>query len=244
MRPSQIPILLRPQAAAVVGGVSTLVQTTGKKTVEASTNATDSFVFPSNLTPGNTVVICITTYQKSHLTPTGIACGVDAMTKDTTLQMSGSADPNYWLSIWRKSGVTGGSATVTVTWDPGDLSESYFCASAEEWSGWQVSPLDRVPTPIEDTSFSFSPSITSAVTTQAKEVVYAAASVRGIEGTLLAGGPSSGFTQTVLENSGTLRPLAAGYKQVAATGAQTATFSNSAGSAAYFEMVMVTYKVN
>lgn len=223
------------------GSPATLVQATALQSVVASTSATNLFpsIFANNVTAGNTVVMCITTHQQGHFAPTAIAVGADAMTKDTTIQMNGSVNSNYWLSIWRKTNCTGGTKNITVTWDASNLNDSYCTFTAEEWSGWLSSPVDQTPTPVEGINVTGG-SITSGVTSQAAEVVYAAANVRESEATGLAG--PSGYTQTGLDTSGLILPIASGYKIVAATAAQTASFTHP--FVVGLDMVMVTYKTN
>lgn len=233
MRPNQIPILLRSAPAAAVTGAP--VQTTGNKHITASTNATETFVFPAPVTAGNTVVLCITTFEGGGTSPTGFTLGGTAAVKDATKQKTAG---NYTLSIWRATNVAGGTANCVLTWDF-DHSGSYFTCSAEEWSGFLASPVDQVPTAVGNIGVS-SQSITSGATTQAKEVVYAAFSTSLSDFAALAG-PTSGFTTTVLDNAGSNIPIAAGYKIVAATGTQAAGATCTLASDS-FDGVMVTYK--
>lgn len=217
---------------------ATLVQTSGQKNIVNTSNASDTLAAAGNFAAGSTVVIAIVSFNDaatvgsthfSSVTVSGTAAVEDAA-------KTNSGNQSYRVSIWRATNVAGGNPNVVLNWFAGGGGPTHYATcSFEEWTGVNLSPVDQVPTAVQSTGTT--QSITSGVTAQASELVYAACNVYGVSSSLT--GPTSGFTQTVLETGATNLNIAAGYKKVSSSGAQSASWAMTSHES---DAVMVTYE--
>lgn len=232
--------IIRSKKSSAGGSGAVRVQTSGLKSVAASTNATDTVTAGANFTAGNTVILCVSGFSDQNTTQpfSGITIGGTAAVEDSGKQHAG-ANLNYRVSIWRATSVAGGNPNVVFAWAGGSGPNHQLACSFEEWTGFVASPVDKVPTPVQSTGTT--QSITSAATAQNNEVVYAACNTTNGDCAGLAG-PTSGFTQTFVDNSGSGTAGVAGYKVVTSIGAQAAGFSTTGSVES--DAVMVTYKTN
>lgn len=231
-------IFFRP-AAGGGGNAAVLKQSSGLKNLPSATNATDTINVSTNFTAGSTVIICVTGFNDNNTTSnfSGITVSGTAAVEDSAIQ-HGVSNLSYRIAIWRATNVTGGNTQVIFSWTGGGGGGNHqLSCSIDEWTGFQASPVDSVPTPKQTTGTT--QSITSAVTAQAHEIVYAACNTSNADCAGLAG-PTAGYTQTFVDNAGSGTAGIAGYKVLSAAGAQTANFSTTGSVES--DAVMVTYK--
>jgi hypothetical protein len=130
-----------------------------------------------------------------------------------------------------------GSNACKINFASSARTNSQMC----EYSGYaQVGPLDKVATQITGSATTIT--ATTATTSQATELVTASIAARFVASNSNIGltNPPTGFTSNgVLQDTNTYAGFESAYKEVVATGAQTATWSwTGAGEAA---ALVVTY---
>ena len=193
--------------------ISFVQSTTGN----ATTSPTTTTAFAGSTTSGNLIVV--TTADDSGLT-TSVSAVADSKGNAYTQVVNISSSSS--MQIWYAKNITGGAShTVSATWNTGNTGRCVLVA--QEFSGCDTSnPLDQ-NTSTGSTGTAVS-SGASPTTTQAAELVVGGASHDALASAFSLG---SGYT-----NLGTVNvancAVAMESKVVAATGAQTATFTIAA----------------
>lgn len=186
-------------------------------TGNAVTSPTVTTAFASATTGTN--LIFVVTSDDSGLT-TSVTAVTDNKSNTYTkiLHVAGTSS----MSVWYAKNIAGGSGhTVSVTWNEANTGR---CAvAAQELSGLDTTaPLDKSTSA---TGTSTAPSSgASAATVQADELVCGALSYGGTVTTTTLGSGYTNLGKVDVANTG----VAAESKVVAATGAQTATFTLAA----------------
>ena len=218
------------------------VQVSGLKTVANNGIATFTFSMPGNFTAGNSALLGCSSFLAGTDSITGITVSGTAMVKDVTHQDTNNG--SYWTNIWRAQNVAGGSATVVVTFS---ATAGYFSGSCEEFLPLVASALDQ-STSGENNDAGGALTLTTGAKAQNSEVVYAAATQANVfTGTGTIAGPTSGYTQTALQNTAGNLGYAGGYKEVNGSGTESAGWTLSLGSdisgcIATYKKAAATYK--
>ena len=211
------------------------IQSSGKQEVASTAGTTFTFNMPGNFTAGSTVLLGCTLFRSGTDDITGITVNGTAMVKDATFQNGNNV--SYWSNVWRCQGVAGGGAAVVVTFNG---TAGYFSGSCEEFATCAASPVDSVTT---GDNFPFAAGnlvITTPAKAQNTSIVYAtAASSRVISGGATIAGPTTGDTQTALETGAGFLGVANGYKETAAGGTESATWTTTSQD---LSGIVVVYK--
>ncbi len=203
------------QTIAVSAGFVGVVQTSlNQKSTGVAGASSVTYTPATPFTAGNKVIVCIN--KDTSPIVSGVTINGVAATKMISIA-NGVCAADIWV------GTAGsGSAGWTITF--ASSATLYVTSSAVERDDLAASPLDKTVTA---TGSSVSPSATTAATTQAKETIIAV--MCGQNNTNSAISYPSGYTGLHTEPNGNAQaPGAAAYKDVAATGTQTATFTYAA----------------
>jgi hypothetical protein len=198
----------------LAGGRGVIVQNKAAQFDNVSGNRT--ITADANFTAGNSAVVNIAHYQSSSATPSGVTIGGTAATKVVT-----GIGTTSVCEQWLATGLAGGSATVTITLPAG--------------SGWYIdadviecSPLTGLDVTANATAVNTAPTMTSAATAQAEELVVGLFRDNTGVNNVVATPVPAPLTQGFLVRDG-ISSLggASGYKRVQIDGAQSAVFATT-----------------
>lgn len=210
------------------------VVTSGGNYVSAGSTLT---VGPLNVPAGSLVVVDIAVYYGAGLFSTLSDTAGNSFTSAYSISVGAATDSHLTLDEFYCANCTGNASntfTINLT------GSGYAVAAVTVISGADTtSPLDKVIT--DATQFTTTPSITSAATTQADEIVIGA--FGQVYNPSLTLTQSSGYT-TQYDNfsSGANQTLTVGTKIVSATGAQTYAPSMNSPGPSYLDIAISTYK--
>lgn len=211
-----------------------LIQTLQASTTAAGTSRAGTW--GSNTTTGNTIIVAVA--------PAVAANNVTSITDSQgntyvhDVRNTAGAGSHPQIEIWHAENITGGTTpTITVNW-----TNSTNCAwIAREYSGLATSStLDKTA---GSSGTNNAPSSgATATTSQNDELVIGAVSYPTTTVTMTAGSGYANASQKGSTGAGTSSLVAVEDKTVAATGAQTATFSSSE-TGNNWNCVVATFKV-
>ena len=210
----------------------TLVQSKALGQVTIQTAAT--LILDSPVTVGNDIVLHFASNDINQSEP-GINLGGVAF---TTLGARVSINGALIVSFLGHVNIGGGSSIVVT------CSENNECIlAAEEWSGLATSPADKHAANDDNTWGSNDPcdSGTTAVTSQASEVVIAAWAVCPDDFYQGRSYPNQIFQEVVSPNG--LVSLYAGYRIVSSTGAQNEEIDSPVNGGSAYAAVIDTFKI-
>lgn len=210
------------------------VVTSGGNYVSAGTSLT---VGPLNVPAGSLIVVDIQAYYGLGLFQDLNDTAGNTFATAYSISVGDAVDSHQTaIELYCANCLGNASNTFTINLD----SSGYAVAAVTVISGADTtSPLDKVAT--DATQFTTSPSITSAATTQADEIVIGTFGQAYNPSLTLT--QSSGYT-TQYDNfsSGANQTLTVGTKIVSATGTQTYAPSMSGAGPSYVNIAISTYK--
>jgi len=231
--PAQLTIVKRRPLAAGGGGTPTYVQSNHNAPGSSTTCAVS---YSSNSTAGNLAIYVI------RVAAAGRAISSVTDTQGNTHWTQAAAQDQtsdgHGLFVWYAWNINGGANTVTGT--VSGAAATVRC-QVFEYSGVLSTgdPLDKTVTASSGAAANAAPDSTAtATTTQAKELVFGAASVGGVQ-TFTAGNDGNGHPMT-LRQSTSAEKIGSEDVTVSATEAAKATFSLGAND--LWTCIVATFK--